>query len=167
VFMTLGLVPGSSFPSPREMAMAFGNEGMLTVAVLFVVAGGLTQTGGLKLISERLLGRPTTTIGAQLRMMLPVAGISAFLNNTPVVAMFMPVVNDWAKRIGISPAKLFIPLSYAALLGGMCTLIGTSTNLVVQGMILETLRLDPAAQMRPFSMFTLGAVGLPAAIVGI
>ncbi len=166
VFMTLGLVPGSSFPSPREMAMAFGNEGMLTVAVLFVVAGGLTQTGGLKLISERLLGRPTTTIGAQLRMMLPVAGISAFLNNTPVVAMFMPVVNDWAKRIGISPAKLFIPLSYAALLGGMCTLIGTSTNLVVQGMILETLRLNPDAGMRPFSMFTLGAVGLPATIVG-
>jgi len=166
VFMTLGLVPGSSFPSPREMAMAFGNEGMLTVAVLFVVAGGLTQTGGLKLISERLLGRPTTTIGAQLRMMLPVAGISAFLNNTPVVAMFMPVVNDWAKRIGISPAKLFIPLSYAALLGGTCTLIGTSTNLVVQGMILETLRLNPDAGMRPFSMFTLGAVGLPATIVG-
>lgn len=167
VFMALGSLPDTRFPAPRQMAAAFGNEGLLAVGVLFVVAAGLTQTGGLRLVTERLLGRPRTVSQAQIRMMLPVAGISAFLNNTPVVAMFMPIINDWCKRTGISPAKLFIPLSYAAVLGGVCTLIGTSTNLVVQGLILDTLRINPDAPIRPLGMFTLGAVGLPAAIVGI
>ncbi len=167
VFMALGSFGDTRFPAPRELAASFGNEGLLAVGVLFIVAAGLTQTGGLRLVTERLLGRPTSVPQAQVRMMLPVAGISAFLNNTPVVAMFMPIVNDWCKRTGISPAKLFIPLSYAAVLGGMCTLIGTSTNLVIQGFILDILRTDPDAPLQPLGMFTLGTIGLPAAAVGI
>jgi di/tricarboxylate transporter len=87
------------------------------------------------------------------------------LNNTPVVAMFLPVVRDWSRKMGISPSKLLIPLSYAAILGGTCTLIGTSTNLVVQGMILQTMKTDPT--VHAMGMFTITAVGLPVAIVGI
>jgi di/tricarboxylate transporter len=153
------------FPSPRETAAIFGNEGLLTVATLFVVAAGLRETGGVSLITARLIGRPTTVRAAQVRLMAPVAAVSAFLNNTPVVAMFMPVVSDLAKRSGVSPSKLFIPLSYAAVLGGCCTLIGTSTNLVVQALLMEAQKADPTVPT--FGFFTLGAVGIPAAIAGI
>ena len=82
------------FPAPREFALAFGNEGLLTVAVLFVVSAGLTETGAIAMLAERAMGRPATVTAAQARIMLPVAGISAFLNNTPLVAMFMPVVSE-------------------------------------------------------------------------
>jgi Na+/H+ antiporter NhaD/arsenite permease-like protein len=75
--------------------------------------------------------------------MVPVMGASAFLNNTPVVAMFIPIVREWCRLTRISPSKLFIPLSYAAVLGGACTLIGTSTNLLVQGLLLEAQKTDP------------------------
>ena len=164
LLMTMSLV-SDRFPSPRDFAGAFGNEGLLTVAVLFVVAAGLTETGGMALATERLLGRPRSTLDAQARLMLPVAAFSAFLNNTPVVAMFVPVVNDWCKRAGLSPSKLFIPLSYAAVLGGTCTLIGTSTNLVVQGLMIEAQKTDPA--MPTMGMWTIAAVGVPSAIAGL
>lgn len=162
--MTLSLA-SNRFPSPPQVAAAFGNEGLITVAVLFVVAAGLTETGAMAFATERLLGRPRSTTDAQLRLMLPVTGFSAVLNNTPVVAMFIPVVNDWCKRAGLSPSKLFIPLSYAAVLGGMCTLIGTSTNLVVQGLMIEARKTDPA--MPVMEMFTLTPIGVPAALLGI
>jgi len=153
------------FPSPRHLAAAFGNEGVLTVAALYVVAAGLTETGAMTQLTDRLLGLPRSVRDGQLRLMLPVAAISAFLNNTPVVAMFMPVVSDWCKKTGISPSKLFLPLSYAAVLGGACTLIGTSTNLLVQALLVEARRTDPSAPV--FGMFTLSAVGVPAALAGI
>ena len=148
-------------PPPQDFFRGFGNEGLVTVAVLFVVAMGLTQTGAMSLITQPLLGRPKTVIGAQVRLMLPVAALSAFLNNTPLVAMFMPVVQDWCKKSGLSPSKLFIPLSYAAILGGTCTLIGTSTNLVVNGL----LQADP--NERPLSLFAIVPIGVPCAIIGI
>lgn len=163
-FMSLSAF-SDRFPSPAQAAAAFGNEGLLTVAVLFVVAAGLTQTGGLNLITDRLLGYPQSVASAQARLIFPVAAVSAVMNNTPVVAMFMPLVSDLAKRSGISPSKLFIPLSYAAVLGGLCTLIGTSTNLVVQGLLVQARRTDPSVPI--FGFFTLGAVGVPAAIVGL
>lgn len=153
------------FPSARQAAAAFGNEGLLTVGALFVVAAGLTETSALAVFTDRLLGRSRSTMAAQLRLMVPVATISAFLNNTPVVAMFVPVVNDWCKRTGLSPSKIFMPLSYAAVLGGVCTLIGTSTNLVVQGLLIEAQRTNPAIER--FGMFTLTGVGVPVAVSGI
>ena len=165
VLTMLSALSDGRLPRPAEMARGFGNEGLLTVGVLFVVARGLTETGGLAPITERLLGRPRSVATAQLRLMLLVAPISAFLNNTPVVAMFMPVVSDWCKRTGLTPSKLFIPLSYAAILGGVCTLIGTSTNLVVHGLMLEAHRQDHNSPV--MGMFTIGAVGVPVAIVGI
>ncbi len=161
---TIGLA-GETLPSPRVLASQFGNEGVLTVGMLFVAAAGLTETGGLQLITERLLGVPTSVRNGQLRLMLPVVGASAFLNNTPVVAMFIPVVNDWCKKSGLSPSKLFIPLSYAAILGGTCTLIGTSTNLVVQAQLVAARQTDPSIPL--LGMFTLTPVGLPVALVGV
>jgi di/tricarboxylate transporter len=153
------------FPSPREFAAGFGNEGLLTVAVLFVVAAGLTETGAIAMMAERVMGRPAGLRAAQARIMVPAAGLSGLLNNTPVVAMFIPVVSDWARRIGISPSKLFIPLSYAAVLGGTCTLIGTSTNLVVQGLMIESQKTDPS--MPVMGMWTISPIGVPSALIGI
>lgn len=93
--------------------------------------------------------------------MLPVAGLSAFLNNTPVVAMFIPVILDWSRKLQMSASKLLIPLSYAAILGGVCTLIGTSTNLVVNGLLISDTN-HPG-----LGMFDLAWVGLPCAIAGL
>lgn len=163
VVMTLSLA-SDRFPTPREAAGLLGNEGLVAVGVLFVVAAGLTETGALRLLTDRVLGRPTTVRAAQVRMMLPVIGISGFLNNTPVVAMFIPVVREWCRVSRLSPSQLFIPLSYAAVLGGTCTLIGTSTNLLVQGLLIEARRADPTVPV--FSMFTLSPIGVPLAIVG-
>jgi len=111
----------------------FSNEGLITVGVLFAVAEGLRQTGGINFLGQRVLGRPRNVADAQTRIMLPTLFLSAFLNNTPVVAVLMPVLNDWAKKAQMSVSKLMLPLSYAAILGGMCTLIGTSTTLVPGG----------------------------------
>jgi di/tricarboxylate transporter len=165
VLLTALSVVSDRFPAPRQMAALAGNEGVLTVAVLFVVAAALTETGGMGLMTERLLGVPRSTRDAQLRLMLPVASVSAFLNNTPVVAMFMPVVGDWSKKTGISASKLYLPLSYAAVLGGSCTLIGTSTNLVVQAQLVDWRRTDPSIEV--LSMFTLTPIGVPLALAGV
>mgnify|MGYP005846048573 CR=1 FL=1 len=160
LLMTLGCF-FDHFPSPKQMAAGFGNEGLLTVGVLFIVAAGLTQTGAMSLITQPLLGRPRRVLDAQVRLMGPIAVLSAFLNNTPLVAMFMPVVSDWCKKTGISPSKLFIPLSYAAILGGTCTLIGTSTNLVVNGLLLA----EPGGE--GLGMFSIAPVGIPCAAAGL
>lgn len=148
------------FPSPREVAGALGNEGLVTVAVLFVVAAGLTHSGGSSRLGAPVLGRPRSIAAAQLRLMLPVVGVSAFLNNTTVVAAFLPMVKDWARALRLDPSKLLMPLSFAAVLGGICTLVGTSTNVVVQGLLVD-------AGLRPMGMFTLTAVGVPIALAGV
>ena len=118
-----------------ESLAGFANEGLLTVGALFVVAAGISATGGLDWYMGKVLGKPRTPAGAQLRLMLPIACVSAFLNNTPVVAVMIPIVLRWAEATGVAKEQLMIPLSFASVLGGTCTLIGTSTNLVVQGMV--------------------------------
>ena len=134
VVLTLGVLT-----TPEALA-GFSNEGMLTVAALYVVAAGLRDTGGLAGITQGLFGRVSGVAGAQIRLMLPVMVVSAFINNTPVVAAFIPIVSDWTRKLRMSPSKLMLPLSYAAIFGGTCTLIGTSTNLVVNGLLIA----DPA-----------------------
>ena len=146
--------------TPREAFGGFANEGVLTVAVLYIVAAAIKETGGVQWIVQNILGKPGGVWQAQLRLMLPVTLFSAFLNNTPVVAMLVPAVSEWSRRHGLPVSKLFIPLSYAAILGGTCTLIGTSTNLVVNGMLIE-------ATGSGFGLFGFAAIGLPVAIVGI
>lgn len=158
-------VVSDRFPGPGELATSFGNEGVLTIAALFVVAAGLVETGAIHLIAERLLGTPSTALGARFRLMMPVAGVSAFLNNTPVVAMFIPVISEWSKRTGVSSSQLFLPLSYAAVLGGLCTLIGTSTTLVVQALLVDARRLDPGVPL--MSMFTISPIGVTVALAGL
>lgn len=151
--LTLLLVTGVL--TTGEALAGFSNAGMLTVAVLYVVVSGLTETGAVGWIGQALLGRPRGPAHARLRLMLPVAAVSAFLNNTPVVAIFIPAVLDWAKRYRLAPSGLLIPLSYAAVVGGVCTLIGTSTNLVVDG--LYTARTGASG----FGIFDLAWIGVP------
>ncbi len=138
----------------------FSNSGMITVGVLYIVVTGLQQTGALQWVSGQVLGMPKTPSRALVRLMLPVMGASAFLNNTPVVAMFIPVVNDWCRKLRFSPSKLMIPLSYAAIFGGLCSLIGTSTNLVVNGLLID------ATQKPGLKLFDIAWVGVPCAIAG-
>jgi di/tricarboxylate transporter len=147
--------------SPEEALVGFSNPGMISVGALFVVAGALQNTGALGFVATRIFGRiENTPRRALLKMMLPIAAISAFLNNTPIVAMFMPVVIDWTRRNRVSPSRYLIPLSYATILGGVCTLIGTSTNLVANGLMI-------GYGMPSMSFFELGAVGVPCALVGL
>ncbi|MHA7839567.1 MAG: SLC13 family permease, partial [bacterium] len=153
------LIVSGVLPATEALA-GLGNPGLATVGALFVVVSGLVQTGAVYALGARLLGHPHSALLAQIRLMLPVTAMSAFLNNTPVVAMLVPVVEDWSRRCRLSVSRLMIPLSYAAILGGTCTLIGTSTNLIVHGLVLETTEL-PA-----MGFFDIGALGLPVAIVG-
>ncbi|MBE9042898.1 SLC13 family permease [Pleurocapsales cyanobacterium LEGE 10410] len=151
----------SGILTEQDALAGFSNPGMITVAVLYIVVTGLSQTGGLNWISQRVLGLPQGQNAAMLRLMTPVMGMSAFLNNTPVVAMFIPVVTDWSRKLRISPSKLMIPLSYAAIFGGICTLIGTSTNLVVNGLIISS------TDLPGLRLFDLALVGIPCAIAGM
>ncbi len=146
--------------SPREAFGGLANEGVLTVAVLFVVVAGVQDTGGIRWIVHNLLGRPASLLRAQVRLTLPVTVASALINNTPVVAMMTPAVTEWARQLKLPESRLFLPLSYAAILGGTCTLLGTSTNLVVNGLFVD--RYDQA-----FGIFTLAPVGIPVAITGL
>jgi di/tricarboxylate transporter len=118
--------------TPDEAIRGFGNSALITVACMFVLSAGLIRTGALDLLTQAMLGmgrgHKARTVAI---LMLTVAGISAFMNNTPVAVIFLPVVLAVAHRLELAPSKLLIPLSYATILGGTCTLIGTSTNLLV------------------------------------
>ncbi|MGB5718463.1 MAG: SLC13 family permease [Gammaproteobacteria bacterium] len=151
--LTVLLVSGVLLPD--EALSGFANQGMLTVAVLYIVVSGLTETGAVGWIVQNILGQPRTTRHAQSRLMAPAAVLSAFLNNTPVVAVFVPAVKEWARRNNLNLSKLLIPLSYASIAGGTCTLIGTSTNLVVNGLLVEQVGLPG------LGMFDLAWIGLP------
>jgi di/tricarboxylate transporter len=161
VLVTAGVV------APSEAFAGFANEGLLTVAFLYVVVAGLRHSGVVSLVSSRLLGQPRSELDAQARVVLPVAAMSAFMNNTPLVAVYLPMLDGFARRYRISPSRLFLPLSYAAILGGICTLIGTSTNVVVNGLILEYNRLPGVMPIDPMGMFTITPVGVPVAIAGL
>jgi len=157
----LGVLFLSGVLTPEDALSGFSNPGMITVAVLYLVVTGVQQTGGLTWVSQNVLGRPKGASRALFRLIAPVMGLSAFLNNTPVVAMFIPVVNDWANKLRLSPSKLMIPLSYAAIFGGICTLIGTSTNLVVNGLVISQ------TDYPGFGLLDITWVSLPCAIAGM
>jgi len=146
----------------------FAHPAVIMIAALFVVAAGLQETGAIEMIANRLLGRPRTTVGAQLRLMGPVAIMSAFMNNTPIVAMYLPIINDWAKKLRISPSKLYMPLSFSAILGGKITLIGTASNIIVMGLYLEYLTAaDLELPTLRAQFWGIAALGVPTTIVGI
>ena len=121
----------------KEAFSGFSGTSVVTVGVLFVVVAGLTHTGVLQWIVKHLLGTPDSYSKAVSRLMLPVAVLSSFLSNTTVVTLFVGIVKMWAKKLGVSPSKLLIPLSYASGMGGVCTLIGTPPNLIISGLYEE------------------------------
>lgn len=156
--------------APLERSLAgFSNSGVLTIGALFMVAAGMYSTGAISLLSERLIGRPKSILGAQLKILPPIAFGSAFLNNTPLVAMMIPVIRDLCRSTGLSKAKLYIPLSFASILGGTCTLIGTATNLIIAGLIIDALASGAggAAGLREIRMFDPSFVAVPAALLGL
>lgn len=156
----LGLLLVTGVLDTRQALDGFANEGMITVGILFVVGAGVRDTGAVNWVAERLFGRPKSTLGAVTRVVGPATVLSAFMNNTPLVAMLIPAVNEWAGKFRIPPSKLMIPLSYAAILGGTCTLIGTSTNLVINGLM------TTQAGLPALGMFEIAWVGVPAALLG-
>ena len=121
----------------KEAFSGFSGTSVVTVGVLFVIVAGLMHTGVLHYMVKYLLGQPSSYAKAVARLMLPVAFLSSFLSNTTVVALFVKIVKMWAKKLGISPSKLLIPLSYASGMGGVCTLIGTPPNLIISGLYEE------------------------------
>jgi len=168
--------------SPQQALAGFANPAVLTIGALFVVSAGLRATGVLDRLGNQLLGSAKTIGQAYGRLMASVLTISAFIMNTAVVAMFVPIVLDWCRRRGVSPSRLLIPVSYLAIMGSTCTLIGTSTNIIVNGLLKEEyaaeerrIELGQASyedvegfhgQLVGMSLFEIGCVGLPCALIG-
>lgn len=161
VFSTLLLLVVAKIITVKEAFAGFSNEGMLTIAFLFIVAGALDSSGMIRQLHPLIFGRRLSSPPRQLmRMLSPVSAVSAFINNTPVVAMLIPALRSWTDARQQSPSKYMLPLSYAAILGGMCTLIGTSTNLIVHGMMIDL-------GMPGLGMFEISVIGVPVAVLGI
>jgi di/tricarboxylate transporter len=148
IFMVFDII------SPDDALSGFSNKGMITVALLFLVSEGVKESGLLNKTAALIMPKKRKPIPRLLmQIMIPVSAISAFLNNTPVVIIFGPMLKKWADRLSLPSQKFLIPLSYATIFGGTCTLIGTSTNLLVHGMMLDR-------GMAGLSMFELAKVGL-------
>ena len=175
--------------TPAQAFAGFANPGLLTIAGLFAVSAGLRFSGVLDWVGERLLGNAHTESSAFRRLSVALTGASAFLLNTALVAMMMPVILDWCRKRNVSPSRLLIPLSYFAILGGVCTLIGTSTTLVANARLEEshrsyeeqlatrqaagTMSAGELAERQefvdailPMDFFEIGKVGLPCAVAG-
>ncbi len=154
ILMSAGII------SSNELLAGFSNKGMITVAILYLVSDGIRRSGVLNRVAHTYLPRKRGRMVFLIpRITLPVSILSAFINNTPVVIIFAPIVKQWAEKLNLSPKKFLIPLSYATIIGGTCTLIGTSTNLIIHGLMIEN-------GMKGFSMFELGKVGLVITIIG-
>jgi di/tricarboxylate transporter len=145
--------------APMEAVSGFANSGMLTVGALFVVAAGLRETGVMDFVGDRFLGKVNTEAKALFYMAVVLIPSAMVLNNTPKVALLVPILISWCRKRRISPSRLLMPLSFLSILGGTCSLIGTSTNLVVQGLLVKF-------NLKPMSFLEIGAVGLPCAVLG-
>jgi di/tricarboxylate transporter len=147
--------------SPGETISGFANPAVITVGAMFLLSHGLIRTGAVGFISERILhfskGSKTRAV---ILILTSVALASAFINNTPVVVLFIPIVMGLSCECDFSPSKLLIPLSYVSILAGTCTLIGTSTNIIVSD-------LSTQFGFEPLSMFELSRVGIPIAGIGM
>ena len=161
VAMTLRLATASA------LLKGYSNTGVVTVAALYPVAAGMYSTGAISLVSERLIGLPKSLTVAQLKILGPVSLASAFLYNTPLVAMMIPAVRDVSRRTGLKASKLFMGLSYMALLGGTMTLIGTSVNLIIAGLVAEAVAKGELAPTKPIGLFDPIWIGLPATLAGL
>jgi len=160
LFTALVIFMVTDIISSDEALSGFSNKGMITVGILFLVSEGFKQTGALSKLAGVLLPKKRAPIPRLiLRLTVPIAGVSAFLNNTPMVIIFAPMIKKWAEKLSLPSQKFLIPLSYATIFGGTCTLIGTSTNLVVHGMMLDR-------GIEGLGFFELAKVGIFVAIIG-
>ncbi|PKR77947.1 SLC13 family permease [Halalkalibacillus sediminis] len=159
VLLALGIFIVTGILSPQQALSGFANEGMLTIALLFIVAGGIQKSGIINRFMIQWLSSSQTKSGLVTRFFAPVSLASGFLNNTPIVVTFAPIIREWCEENDISPSKFLIPLSYVTILGGTITLIGTSTNLVVHGLLRRE-------GLEGFSFFELAIIGVPITIVG-
>ncbi|MDO6681320.1 SLC13 family permease [Oceanobacter sp. 5_MG-2023] len=146
--------------APAEAFVGFSNTGIFTIAALYVVVGGLKESGATQVLRRYLVGSPKNQASASFRVLPVTTLLSAVVNNTPVVAMFTTLLQSQSKRFSIQLSSILIPVSYASILGGTCTLIGTSTNLVVDGMLQQ-------GGYTGFGLFEIAWVGVPIAILGL
>ncbi len=158
--------------NPDQALAGFSNKAVVMIAALFAASAGLRVTGALDWIGNRILGSATTERGALVRLAATIVPASAFVLNTPLVAMMAPVVVDWCRQRSISPSRLLIPLSYLAIIGGVCTLIGTSTTLVINGELAGMASggdypAEIASRIGELSFFEITWVGIPLALVGV
>jgi len=145
---------------PDEALQGFASSGVMTIAALYIVVAGLRETGAMAWISRLVLGRPKSLMVAQSKLMLVTGVLSSVVNNTPVVALFIPVAQEWSSRFGYSISKLLLPMNHLVILAGLCTLIGTSTNLIVNSLLVKAV---PDAGL---GLFDLVWIGLPLTAVG-
>ena len=147
--------------TPQEAFSGFSNVGVLSIGVLFVVAGSIKSTGLLGDLDHLIYGEKKSSLTKKMfRLLFPVTFFSSFMNNAPIVAMLIPSVRAWARKNNYAPSKFLLPLSYAAIFGGMCTLIGTSTNLIVHGLLIQ-------GGYEGLSFFEISKIGIPAALLGL
>ena len=154
VAMTIGLA------DEQDLLNGFSNSGVITVAALFPVAAGMYATGAITLLANKAIGLPKSLREAQLKLFPPIAVGSAFLNNTPLVAMAIPAIKDMTRATGLLGSKLYMPMSFASMLGGASTLIGTSVNLIIAGLVVDQLGEE-------LNIFFPTLAGAPTAAVGI
>ena len=145
---------------PDQALQGFASSGVMTIAALYVVVAGLRETGAMAWISRTVLGRPKSLTWAQSKLMLVTGVLSSVVNNTPVVALFIPVAQEWSSRFGYAISKLLLPMNHLVIIAGMCTLVGTSTNLIVHSMLIKAV---PDADL---GLFDLAWIGLPLTAIG-
>src|SRR6056297_4119254 len=150
--------------TPKEILSGFANEQIFVIILLLLIGDIIRRTGVLEFFFDRIFQSARSVKGFMVRMMIFIATFSAFLNNTPLVAIMMPYVNNWSKRNNISPSKLLMPLSFAAILGGCATLVGTSTNLIVSGMVADQ---DIVEEIGALNIFDFAYVGVPMIVIGL
>lgn len=160
VFLALAAITLFGILTPEKALSGFSNPGVHTVANLLIVGAAVSRSGLLHGIIEKILTGSKSISSIILKIMLPTGMLSGFINNTPLLTIMLPSVQRWALANKVSPSKLLIPLSYASILGGTTTLIGTSSNLLVQGLLLEN-------GINGFQIFDFAFIGVPLTVIGI
>ena len=151
----------SQIITPTQALSGFSSPGVMTIAALYVVIAGLRETGAIAWFSHLVFGRPKSLTAAQAKLMASGALLSTVINNTPVVAMFIPIAQEWSARYGFPISRLLLPLNNVVILAGLCTLIGTSTNLAVYGLLMQV---RPETEL---GLFDLVWIGVPLTLVGM
>ena len=165
MFLSLLVVWNAGIISTAEALSGFSNPGVLAIGALFVVVASVESSRLADKAAKRVFGLATSFRAGFLRLLLCGVFMSAFCNNTPILALLIPVTKDWARTRGYDPSVLLMPLAFACAFGGLLTTVGGGTNLVIQGLLYEAGQEDET--VGPFRLFQPGYVGLPLALVGV